>query len=65
MTEDLGHVRANDLGDAGVANYIHDQIEAGYAKATVNRLTETLRQGYALAKLAPRLSSSNSMNQTM
>jgi integrase len=51
VTEDLGHVRANDLGDAGVANYIHDQIEAGYAKATVNRLTETLRQGYALAKL--------------
>lgn len=39
-----------------IADYIRDQLASGYRKATVNRWTEILRQGYSLAVLpAPKI----------
>jgi integrase len=56
VKHDFGNTRATMLSAEIIAEYIHDQLNKGYRKATVNRWTETLRQGYALAGLpAPKI----------
>jgi integrase len=56
VKRDFGHIRAVGLTAEGVTDYVRDQLAAGYKKATVNRLTATLRQGYSLADLpAPKI----------
>jgi integrase len=56
VKKDFGNVRATNLTVEAIADYVRDQLAVGYAKATINRWTETLRQGYALAELpAPKI----------
>jgi integrase len=45
----FGAVRATALSSETVDKYISEQLEAGFKPATVNRGTQLLRQGYALA----------------
>jgi integrase len=56
VKKDFSIVRATNLTAEAIADYVRDQLAAGYAKATINRWTETLRQGFALAELpAPKI----------
>jgi integrase len=53
---DFGRMRALALTPEGLANYVRDRLTEGYAKASVNRWTQTLRQAYTLAELpAPKI----------
>ncbi len=45
----FGAVRATVLSSETVDKYISEQLETGFKPATVNRGTQLLRQGYALA----------------
>jgi integrase len=56
VKHDFGNTRATMLSAETIADYIRDQLASGYRKATVNRWTEILRQGYSLAALpAPKI----------
>jgi len=56
VKDDFGDIRATHLTTEAIADYIRDQLSGGYAKATINRITQVLRQGYALAELpAPKV----------
>jgi len=48
--------RAVNLTSEGVDEYIQQRLAAGYAKASINRATQLLRQAYVLANLpVPRI----------
>jgi integrase len=52
----FGSMRAVHLTDEDVDQYIKQRLEAGYAKASVNRTTQLLKQAFALAELpAPKI----------
>jgi integrase len=52
----FGSMRAVHLTDPDVAHYIKQRLEDGYAKASVNRTTQLLKQAFALAELpAPKI----------
>jgi integrase len=56
IKKDFGDTRALALTADGIARYVADRREEGYANATINRLTETLRAGFVLAELpAPKI----------
>lgn len=56
VKQDFGTTQATALSSETIADYIGDQLERGYRKATINRWTETLRQGFVLAELpAPKI----------
>ena len=42
----FGTVRAADLTEAAVLRYIEEQLTAGYAKASINRVTQILRKAF-------------------
>jgi integrase len=48
---DFGMIRATALTSQDVDEYIQDRLAEGYAKASVNRILQILKQSYALAKL--------------
>jgi integrase len=53
---DFGMIRATALTSQDVDGYIQDRLAEGYAKATINRILQVLKQSYTLAKLpAPEI----------
>lgn len=51
VKKDFGHHRALSLTAEQVAKYVSERKKEGYANATINRWTEALHAGYALAEL--------------
>ncbi len=49
LLEILGGIRAQDLGSEAIDRYIEKRLQAGKAKATVNRETRILGQAFRLA----------------
>jgi integrase len=48
---DFGMIRATTLTSQEVDGYIQDRLAEGYAKASINRILQILKQAYKLAKL--------------
>jgi integrase len=56
VKKDFGSHRALALTPEAIANYIRDRLAQGDAKASVNRITQVLAQGFKLADLpAPKM----------